>query len=55
MDGHYDVGDIAISMPTVVGQYGAEQVLDLLISDDERAAFQASANTLKERAAQLRL
>lgn len=55
LDGHYGVHDMSISMPTVVGQYGAEQVLDLLISDDERAAFQASANMLKERAAQLRM
>jgi L-lactate dehydrogenase len=53
MDGQYGVDGIAISMPTIVGRNGVEEVLNLTISDDERAAFQRSAQTLKERLAQL--
>jgi L-lactate dehydrogenase len=53
MTGQYGVEGIATSLPTIVGRHGAVEVLDLLISDEERAAFQHSAQTLKERLAQL--
>jgi L-lactate dehydrogenase len=53
MGGQYGVDGIAISMPTIVGRRGVEEVLDLPIDDAERAAFQHSARTLKERLAQL--
>ena len=51
--GQYGVDDIAISLPTIVGRRGAEEMLDLPISAEEQAAFQRSAQTLKERLAQL--
>src|SRR5215211_5055971 len=51
MVGRYGVEGIAISMPSIVGQRGIEEVLHLPISDAERAAFQRSAQTLKERLA----
>ena len=53
MGGQYGVEGIAISMPTIVGRHGVEEVLDLPIDDAEQAAFQQSAQTLKERLAQL--
>jgi L-lactate dehydrogenase len=53
LQGHYGVADIAISMPTIVGQNGIEEVLTLPISTEELAAFRASAQTLKDRLAQL--
>jgi L-lactate dehydrogenase len=53
MRGQYGVNGIAISMPTIVGRGGVEEVLNLPISADEQAAFQRSAQTLKERLAQL--
>lgn len=53
LHGQYGVDGIAISLPTIVGRNGIEEVLNLPISDEERAAFQASASTLKERLAQL--
>lgn len=53
MTGQYEVDGIAISLPTIVGRQGAEEVLDLPISAEERAAFQRSAQTLKARLAQL--
>lgn len=51
LDGYYGVTDISISLPTLVGSNGAEQVLHIPLSDEELTAFQQSANTLKERMA----
>jgi L-lactate dehydrogenase len=53
LQGQYGVADIAISMPTIVGRNGIEEVLVLPISAEEQAAFDRSAQTLKERLAQL--
>jgi L-lactate dehydrogenase len=53
MTGQYGVEGIAISLPTIVGRGGAVEILDLPMSADERAAFQHSAQTLKDRLAQL--
>lgn len=49
MNGKYGVSDMSISMPTIVGGSGAEQVLQLPLSDDELSDFQKSARILKER------
>jgi L-lactate dehydrogenase len=53
MRGAYGVEGIATSLPTIVGRRGAAGILDLPISAEERAAFQHSAQTLKDRLAQL--
>jgi malate/lactate dehydrogenase len=45
---------MSISLPTVVGRRGVMQVLELPMSDAERAAFQRSASVLQERYAQIR-
>jgi L-lactate dehydrogenase len=51
--GQYGVGDIAISMPAIVGRRGVEEVLNLPLSESELAAFQSSAQTLKDRLAEV--
>lgn len=51
--GQYGVSDISISMPAIVGRSGVEEVLNLPLSDGELAAFQSSAQTLKDRLAEL--
>ncbi|MEF3273065.1 MAG: L-lactate dehydrogenase [Chloroflexus sp.] len=51
MTGQYGVTDIAISLPTIVGRDGAEEVLNLPLSDQEIALFQRSAAILKENLA----
>src|SRR5512139_3836524 len=51
--GQYGVDGIAISMPAIVGRSGVEEVLDLPLSEAELQAFQASAQTLKERLSEL--
>jgi len=50
--GQYGVTDIAISVPTIVGRNGIEEVLNLPLSEGELAAFQRSAQTLKDRLAE---
>jgi L-lactate dehydrogenase len=51
--GQYGIEGIAIGLPTIIGRRGVEAVLDLPIADDERAALQHSAQTLKDRLAQI--
>lgn len=54
LTGQYGVGDICISLPTIVGAGGAEEVLHLSISAEEETAFRHSADTLKQRLAQVK-
>ncbi len=49
LHGQYGVTDIAISVPTIIGRSGIEAVLNLPMSEIELAAFQNSAQTLKDR------
>src|SRR5512139_2483501 len=53
LSGQYGVDGISISMPAIVGRRGVEEVLTLPLSQAELEAFQASAQTLKERLGQL--
>jgi L-lactate dehydrogenase len=48
LTGQYGVTDMAISVPTIVGRRGIEEVLNLPLSTRELAAFQGSAQTLKD-------
>jgi L-lactate dehydrogenase len=49
----YGVSGMSISMPTVIGRRGVEEVLDLPLNSAELAAFQASAEGLKARRAEV--
>jgi L-lactate dehydrogenase len=51
--GNYGVQDISLSLPTIVGGQGAQEVLQLELSQEEQAAFAASAQTLRDRLAQV--
>jgi L-lactate dehydrogenase len=53
LSGQYGVDGISISMPAIVGRHGVEEVIDLPLAEDELTAFQASAQTLKDRLAEL--
>jgi L-lactate dehydrogenase len=53
LSGEYGVDGISISMPAIVGRRGVEEVICLPLSEAELRAFQASAQTLKERLSQL--
>ena len=55
MTGQYGVSDISISLPTIVGRGGAEEVLNLVIAPAEEQAFRHSAQVLHDRLSQLTL
>lgn len=53
LSGQYGVSNIAISLPTIVGRGGIEEVLALPLADHELAGFQQSAQVLRENLASL--
>jgi len=53
LSGQYGVSGIAVSMPAIVGRRGVEEVLTLPLSESELTAFQSSAQTLKDRLAEV--
>lgn len=53
LQGQYGVDGISLSLPTIVGRDGALEVLDVPLNEQEQAAFAASAQTLRDRLAQL--
>ncbi len=53
MTGQYSVQDICISLPTIVGARGIEDVLNLSMNAEEEAAFRHSAAILAERYRQI--
>ena len=55
LQGRYGVEGLCMSVPTVVGRQGAEQVLEIEMNEEERAQFQASAQTLRQVADTLKL
>lgn len=46
IEGQYGIEDVCISVPTIVSQNGAEQVLEIPLSDEELEKLQASAKEL---------
>ena len=51
--GHYGLNDLYISVPSLVGARGVEEILDVNLSDEERAALEKSAAALKAVIAQI--
>jgi len=47
-NGAYDIDDVCLSVPCVVGIEGVEARVTPTLSDDERRALQASAETLRQ-------
>lgn len=48
LDGEYGLSDLCISVPTIVGSTGAENVLEIPLSDRERMELERSAREIKE-------
>lgn len=48
MEGEYGLCDLCISVPTIVSAKGAEQVLEIPLSDEEKEKLQKSAAELKK-------
>ena len=47
LQGEYDIDDICLSVPCVVGKNGVERIITAQLSEDEQAALHASAETLR--------
>ena len=50
LNGEYGIGDICLSVPTILNSGGIEKVLEVPFSDDEIKALRHSADTLKSLA-----
>lgn len=46
LEGQYGIEDVCISVPTIVSKNGAEQILEIPLSDEELEKLQASAREL---------
>ncbi len=48
LDGEYGLKDICIGVPAVIGRKGAEKVLEVRMSEDEKEKFAASAAAVRK-------
>ncbi len=55
IDGYEGIEDVALSLPSIVGRNGVEEVVALALDEAEREALGRSAAVLKETAAELDL
>ncbi len=53
LSGQYDIDDVYLSVPAVLGENGVERILTPKITDEELAKLRKSAETLKEVRARL--
>ena len=52
LSGHYDLFDVCLSLPSVVGRNGVREVLEIPLSHEEEARLRASAAYLKKARAE---
>jgi malate dehydrogenase len=55
LEGEYGLKGIYCGVPCKLGKGGVEQILEVKLSDAERAALQKSANAVKETMAVVKL
>lgn len=48
LDGEYGQRDIAMGVPVVLGERGMEEVIELPLTEDERRALEASADSVRQ-------
>lgn len=51
--GLYGITDVCLSVPTIVGRKGAEQLIEIALDNDELQALRQSAETLKQTLVQV--
>lgn len=54
LDGEYGQSDICIGVPCIIGKNGIEEILDIKLSDAEKAAFAKSADAVRNMNADLK-
>ncbi|HWA91699.1 MAG TPA: malate dehydrogenase, partial [Rhizomicrobium sp.] len=47
VDGAYGISDLYVGVPAVIGEKGIERIVELELTDDERAALAKSADSVK--------
>ena len=47
LDGEYGQSDISLVVPVILGKGGFEQILKFKLTDDEQAAFNKSADAVR--------
>ncbi|WP_215112941.1 malate dehydrogenase [Exiguobacterium sp. s63] len=47
LEGEYGFNDLYLGVPTILGKHGIEQVLELELTDDEKAALSKSADSVR--------
>ncbi|UXR69942.1 malate dehydrogenase [Staphylococcus sp. IVB6246] len=53
-EGQYDLNDLYIGVPTIIGANGVERIVELSLNDDERAQLAKSAESVEKVKASLR-
>jgi malate dehydrogenase len=53
LGGEYGVSDLYMGVPIVLGNGGVEKIIEISLTDDERAAFDRSADSVRELLAKL--
>jgi L-lactate dehydrogenase len=53
MKGFMGISDVCFSVPTVIGRGGVEGLIEIVLSDDEKAALISSAGVLKQTISQV--
>lgn len=47
LEGEYGQNDICIGVPCIIGKYGVEEIIDIQLSEDEKAKFTKSAEAVR--------
>ena len=48
LKGEYDIENVAVSVPCIIGQHGIEGILDIPLTEEEQKQLKISAASLKE-------
>lgn len=48
LEGEYGHSDVYVGVPTIINRSGRKSIVELPLSDEEKAKFEKSVNTLKE-------
>ena len=48
LEGEYGINDLFVGVPVKLGKNGVEQIIEISLTNDERAALQKSAGAVQE-------
>ena len=55
LDGQYGMNGLVLSLPSIVGRKGLQEILEMPLSREEQAALEDSARQMREAIGTLRL